>query len=399
MKWKNKGKEYDEYVNRIWKKDRMYIYGIGGNAEETTRILAHFRNELPWDIILVDKDIKKQNHLIQGFRIISPKIFLDEFSKNDYVVICPFNNPRKEITELCISNGISLDDIVYGEEFIWKKFPVIYTYKTGKVFFYSVSMLPSSICNLNCRDCLNFTPYIKNHKKYTLEELKNDVDLFFGAVDEVYRFQITGGEPLLYPHLQELLEYIDSIYRNKILELEMVTNGTILPSPEFCEFLSKKNIKVYLDDYRMSLPNSTERYNQVLQMFEQHNVRFINNHVDKWFQMYNGTDYHRTDEQNAQRFDDCGEPFTTLREGKIGLCNYAQYADYAGICKADDKELFDLKNYQDTKNRELIEFKSGYSEKGYTNFCNYCNGWYCDGSKNKSNLIEVKPAIQAERNL
>ena len=249
-------------------------------------------------------------------------------------------------------------------------------------------MLPSTVCNLNCRDCLNFTPYIENHAIKDLIKLKDSVDVFFGAVDYIYRFQITGGEPLLYKSLKELISYIDFKYRDRIFSFEMVKNGTISPSEEICEVLREKKIKVFLDDYRMSVPDGECKYQKVKALFDKFHVNYVDNHVDKWIRKYTEKEYQRTEGELIDLFKQCGNVWSTLCDGKISSCNYAAYAHTAGLCEDDENEYFDLRNFNLEKQRELIEFRVGYSKKGYTNFCKMCNGWTSINKK------RCKPAIQ-----
>ena len=61
----------------------------------------------------------------------------------------------------------------------------------------------------------------------------------------------------------------------------------------------------------------------------------------------------------------------------------------AGIAGEQDiEEVFDLTQYTSEKKKELIEFRLGYTSKGYTNFCKKCRGF------TPENSIEEKPAEQ-----
>ena len=70
------------------------------------------------------------------------------------------------------------------------------------------------------------------------------------------------------------------------------------------------------------------------------------------------------------------------------MCNYAMYADTAGICKAPEDEFFDLTHYKESDKKSLVEFRLRYSAKGYTEFCKQCNT-YING-----NTFLCRPAIQ-----
>ena len=82
-----------------------------------------------------------------------------------------------------------------------------------------------------------------------------------------------------------------------------------------------------------------------------------------------------SDSELQELFCRCHNPWSTLRMGKISSCNYAGYASKAGICEDQSNEYFDLRKYSKNMKKELIEFRTGFSEKGYTEFCRKCEGW------------------------
>ena len=80
-------------------------------------------------------------------------------------------------------------------------------------------------CNLNCSYCEDFGSR-RNHlviPNPTLEDAKQILKVIRSGVDRLW---ITGGEPLMVPHLVDLLEYArrDLNFR----EISLITNGTLL---------------------------------------------------------------------------------------------------------------------------------------------------------------------------
>lgn len=75
-------------------------------------------------------------------------------------------------------------------------------------------------CNFRCRHCFS-----KFGTKETLpvEDWKKIVDNCIAGAD-VAEFNITGGEPMLYPGLVELVQYI----RNKGVKVSLITNGSLM---------------------------------------------------------------------------------------------------------------------------------------------------------------------------
>ena len=85
-------------------------------------------------------------------------------------------------------------------------------------------------CNYHCKYC-----FAKFHQQdLPLEDAKRVVDSvrnYFAANGiENGRINIAGGEPMLYPHLEEIIRYIKS----KEMAVSIITNGSRLTS-DFCE--------------------------------------------------------------------------------------------------------------------------------------------------------------------
>ena len=61
------------------------------------------------------------------------------------------------------------------------------------------------ICNLRCKLCAAYIPYNNKRKHYSIDSLKNNTRKYFEIVDEIDKYTISGGEPLLSPCLAEYI--------------------------------------------------------------------------------------------------------------------------------------------------------------------------------------------------
>ncbi len=75
-------------------------------------------------------------------------------------------------------------------------------------------------CNLHCKHCYGGFECNKNNI-ISFEELKKVIDN--ASQNGVYQFDLTGGEPLLYPNIDELLEYL----YNSGMMVRIFTNLTL----------------------------------------------------------------------------------------------------------------------------------------------------------------------------
>lgn len=394
MKWKNKGHQLDSIGHLLDNKKSIYIYGASEWANEIILILNKCKKWLKWEINFIDRDCSKQKNGYLNFPVISPEEFF-KLDKNDlFVVVCANKNSMNEMFLNLINHGFLINKNAFsGFYFLYYYLSVYFLYTYNMTFFTSQNIMPSTVCNLNCRHCLNFTPFIKNHTIYDLEMLKEDIDIYFKNVDLTYRFQITGGEPFLYPHLEELISYISDNYKEKILQLETISNGSVIPNDSLCKTLKDNEITIYIDDYRCSLPELKEKYSKVILKLKKYNIKLIENVVDTWMNLApETTDNSGFSERELELlFNRCSNPWSTLSNKKISSCNYHHYAEKAGLCEYDSTNYLDLTKITPEKKNELVEFRLRCNEKGYVGLCKHCAGW------GDINPYSVKPAVQAPK--
>ena len=382
MKWKNKGHEYDQMYQKIREKKSFYLFGAGDYGYQFLQI---FDNEI---LIkgYIDNDPSKQDTTIHEKYCCS--LEQANLSADIGIIITMSQIARvKPIEQLEQLGYKKREDYFIIEEFL----SVYYVYKYDRVYFSSISFLPSTACNLNCKNCLNFNPFAKKFFVREWEALLKDIDLFFSCIDHIMLFHVSGGEPLMYKYTADLIEYIDKNYGNRIDTLRTVTNGTIVPKNEVLQKLAKCNVEVTVDDYRKAVPQFKDQFDKLIRKFEEYHIRYYINKVDSWIDLApERTDYSKlSEEQLIKHREDCNQSWQELRDGKIYSCNYAAYATVAGIAGDQDLEqIYDLTEFSADKRKELIEFRLGYTMKGYTNFCKKCRGFTIENSE------EMEPAIQ-----
>jgi len=91
-------------------------------------------------------------------------------------------------------------------------------------------------CNFRCPYCYVVDPETAP-KELTPDEIRNAIDQ--GRALGVRRLIILGGEPMIYPGLQEMIRYIAA----KGMEIELFTNGTNI-TPEMARFFFEHSVKV-----------------------------------------------------------------------------------------------------------------------------------------------------------
>ena len=162
----------------------------------------------------------------------------------------------------------------------------------------------------------------------------------FKSMKPVYFFNMSGGEPFLYKHTADIIEYIDSKYRNKIGTFRMVTNGTVVPKDEVLEKISKCRIEIKIDDYRKQVPKYNDNFDKLNSKLDEYGITHYAYRVDEWIDLApEKTDYSMlSEEELVKHRDSCSQTWEELRGGKLYSCNYAAYATVAGIAGEQDME-------------------------------------------------------------
>ncbi|MDR2888318.1 MAG: radical SAM protein [Lachnospiraceae bacterium] len=386
MKWRNKGHEFDGLYTNMMRKERFYLFGAGDYGQLFFKIM---KNEIEI-ISFIDNDPQKKSNsciTLEQLDQINEESQLDDKTG---IILTMSQIARMSAVKQLNDRGYQKDiDFFVMEEFM----SVYYVDKYDQVYMTSISFLPSTICNLKCRHCLNFNPFAKQFYVREWEDLVRDVDLFFESVDRLMIFHLSGGEPLLYQHTADLLGYIYEHYGDRIDRLRTVTNGTVVPEDKVLEKLCRYPIEVTVDDYLETVPQYSDQFKRLIEKLEQYKIRYVINKAESWIDLApEKTDYSQeSDEWLERHASECEQTWQELRDGKLYSCNYAAYAVVARVLDGQDhEETYDLKQCSPSNKKELIEFRLGYNDKGFTEFCKRCRGF------NQKDAQMVIPALQVD---
>ncbi len=375
MKWTNIGNEFNIIGERLIKHPILYIYGAGDHGQKLYTIL----NALGIQLEFIDGNKLKQENGYLNCKVISPMELFSRTEK-ELVIIAAFPNSAMEIQNKLELNGYILNEDFYMmEDFLAKVLPIYSVYVAERIYMDSIGFLTTTVCNLNCDGCLNFTQYNKHQKHRDLNEIKDTLDLFFNKINYVNFFSYTGGEPLLFPQIDEILEYIGTHFRDQIDTFAISTNCTIVPKDSTCEIIRKYGFKVYIDDYSKYVERSKVILPEMEDKFNQYQIDYVvNKGTDGyWIDLapFTTDNSHMNENELVTYRNRCGEPYRELRDGRIYSCNYASFAIKAGIQDDSRNDWYDLKEHKPEDNKKLVEFIMGYTEQGYVDFCKHCAGF------------------------
>jgi len=386
MKWTNCGHEFDMYKDIFTQGKKILIYGAGTLGTELLKKVSFV------DCVeaFIDNSTEKQSKNFCGLPVYASFDTKIDFDK--YIVVVAVEKDRKllmqQMRTLGFKDGISLFEY---SSFVDFYLTLYMWFSWGKVYFYSVCINVTTKCNFNCHGCLALVPKNKFACHYDSKMFMSSLDSFFQHVDYVDIFQMSGGETFLYPDHKILVDYIGENYRHKINYLYTTTNGSIAASKELMDSLKKNRFTVIVDDYTDSVQEYADKFERNLSLLVSNGVSVMRNKVDKWIDILpdNCDNSHFTEDELVHYYGACSLPWIDLLRNRLYSCTFASYAIRASLVEETPNDYIDLT--EDLDPMKLIEFRLGYTKKGYLDFCKLCQGYIA------INKFSITPAVQIKK--
>ena len=391
MKWTNPGHQLDELGAKYVQVRNLYIYGNDEKSKKAYECLCwlgiadEFKISFVQDITVFNRET---DHTFCGKRIIPfQTVLCDELKENpaSAAVVLPW---IAQTNERAILEKIGVSNIFYllvshnrRDNFIQNFLCVWLMYKHHRLLSHSTNFVTTLRCNLRCKCCLNFNNYIKDPQNVPFETFKKHIDLVFQKFDYLYSLHLCGGEPLVVKDLSRFIRYIEENYKDRVFEFFIITNGTIIPSEEVIAATKALNGRFLVDDYSATV--ATTKVKEIQELLANHNVDCQINKVDRWFDLaIESTDYSAlTDAEMEQHKDSCNSYLQEFADGKIFACCYSIYANRAGVsASAPTGEMEDYIDISKSSKMEILEYRQGYTRKGYVDMCRHCKGIGQDAS-------------------
>lgn len=241
----------------------------------------------------------------------------------------------------------------------------------------------NTICTLKCKKCITLTPYHRKPMNFPKENIFLEIDKFFEIYECIDHFDIEGGESLLHPDLNEILEKALT-YKARFNRLHVLTNGTLLPSQKLVDVCKKNDIFFIIDDYGDDLSVKKE---ELMQVLEENDIPYRvdiyhgeNQYYGGWVDFGDMQYKNYSDEEIKNVFSNCRQAICNapyIKNGKIFLCSIqAAGVEYIPLVEG---EYVDLVN-ENIPLSQRIEIAKVFGEKPLGS-CKYCMGFNVNAGK------------------
>ena len=225
-------------------------------------------------------------------------------------------------------------------------------------------IMPTTRCNLRCQGCSSLLPLFQNPQDISIDQIIQDCDVFFAAVDECIRLTV-GGEPFLYPDLNRILERL--IEEPKLLGIMLITNGMKIPDDSLIPLLKNKKVFVEISDY-----GRLEQMGRTVSFMEKNDVNFKVLSEQTWTDMGGVEKRGRSEEELRFVYLNCdqGRVIKGMYDGRFHTCARSARMFALGAYRSGI-DYFALSESSDSEEIRTRLRKMYYSD--YADACDYCD--------------------------
>ena len=221
-----------------------------------------------------------------------------------------------------------------------------------------------------------FMPYYREYVDYTAKDILEDLELLFRHVDYIVAYEILGGEPLINGELADMIRQIGDRYGNRIGNIGIITNGTLLPDEQLIEISKKYNVKYDFSDYT-DVVDYKKRFDSAVKIVSDAGLRYSVNRSLRWCDFGFPVNNRMYDfDKVREHMLSCGPIFHGLNDGKYYYCHVSWSADKAKLLKNVSDDYIDLRTLDDDDRAKeaILEHSNGNMAKGFVKLCKICGG-------------------------
>lgn len=255
----------------------------------------------------------------------------------------------------------------------------IFNYKYG---YYEYLEIPiTTKCSLMCKSCANLIPCYKKRNDYDTDILIKSIRKFLECINNIVYIRLLGGEPFLSKNLHIIIKEL--LKSDKIQRIEIVTNGTVIPTDKkVINILKNNKIIVSISEYPIV------DYDKLITFLSQNNIKYRIDKMNFWMDYGLPSKRNKSKKELIKQFSACNNICKSLVNGQIHLCPRSSHGTDLGIIKNNEDDYLNLLD----KSLSLEEKKNKLNKLFKKNYIVACD--YCDFGTNKCKKISVAEQLK-----
>jgi len=242
----------------------------------------------------------------------------------------------------------------------------------NEIYISSVNVRLTTFCTLKCYDCSGLFPRCAKYEHFDSKKILSDIDKLLSVATVGY-FAIMGGEPLIYPQINEFLSGLSEIKNaSKYFCARIVTNGTVSLKEKTASLMTKlNNPMVWLSDYG----SKSKAKKQIKEICDSYNLIFCENKANFWTDLgrsFNRRNYTSAELRHILRSCDFSIMCNDLHNGRLYMCPRIATMNEYGIIPFDTNAFIDIRNLQENNLRQNLQIFL-YNTQVLSG-CQYCDG-------------------------
>ena len=214
-----------------------------------------------------------------------PVVKLGELKEYDGILVAGFNTGymsqmmralhdanKKNVTAVRWLSIHNRADFIDGDEYDKKHTIYFDSFNEGHPWLGEIQIHVTDNCNLNCKACTHFTPFVRKYRPMNFEKFEQDIKRLKTLFPEIFVLQLMGGEPLLEPKLcMEMIRSVRRLYPN--CSINIITNGYLIDkmTEEFWTTVKENNVTFRVSVY----PKILSKAEKIETILKSHGIFFL----------------------------------------------------------------------------------------------------------------------------
>jgi hypothetical protein len=198
-----------------------------------------------------------------------------------------------------------------------------------------------------------------------------DIEVLCASFDAVRTLGITGGDVLLHPDFDRIVEY--AVQQPKIRWASPDLNGVLVPSERQFAAMNHGKVVIHLSNY----PSLSRGFAAIRDKCAGSDMHCVEKHIDKWVHNIYTPPVGRGREALLRHCKSCQADCPTIYDGKLYRCGMLMNWAKNGMIPESADEYLDLSNsyFKADKNRLTEEIQRILCEDYPFRGCDYCRGY------------------------